>query len=97
MQMIRIEPGQRGPLSVPIQYDAEIEKILDHPILSTSKKNTKTEFLIHSKGKSAADAVWVKANDLWQFDAQIEDYLKIVSMRTSSSSGAGGLLDPQTT
>ena len=35
-----------------------------------------------------------KAKDLWMFDAQIEDYLKNVSMRTSSSSGLGGLLDP---
>ena len=94
MQMIRIEPGQRGPLSVPIQYDAEIEKILDHRVLVTSKKITKTEFLVHWKGKSAVDAIWEKAKDLWQFDAQIEDYLKIVSMRTSSSSGADGLLDP---
>ncbi|KAH0665380.1 hypothetical protein KY285_026586 [Solanum tuberosum] len=32
---------------------------------------------------------------LWaQFDDQIDDYLKIVSMRTSSSSGAGGLFNP---
>ena len=65
--------------------------------MGTSKKNRKTELLVHWKGKSAVDAVWEKAKDLWQFDAQIEDYLKIVSMRTSSSSGADGLLDPQST
>ena len=76
--------SKRAPPSVPTQYDAEIEKILDHRVLGTSKKNTKTEFLVHWKGKSAADAVWEKAKDLWQFDAQIEDYLKTVSMRTSS-------------
>ena len=85
--------SKRALLSVPTQYDAEIEKILDHRVLGTSKKNTKTEFLVHWKGKSAVDAVWEKAKDLWQFDAQIEDYLKTVTMRTSSSSGAGGLLD----
>ncbi|XP_015084310.1 uncharacterized protein LOC107027747 [Solanum pennellii] len=89
--------SKRAPPSVPTQYDAEIEKILDHRVLGTSKKNTKTEFLVHWKGKSAADAVWEKAKDLWQFDAQSDDYLKTVSMRTSSSSGAGGLLDPQST
>ncbi|XP_069151856.1 uncharacterized protein [Solanum lycopersicum] len=89
--------SKRAPPSVPTQYDAEIEKILDHRVLGTSKKNSKTEFLVHWKGKSVADAVWEKAKDLWQFDAQIEDYLKTVSMRTSSSSGVGGLLDPQST
>ena len=87
--------SKRAPPSVRTQYDAEIEKILYHRVLGTSKKNTKTEFLVHWEGKSAADAVWEKAKDLWQFDAQIDDYLKTVSMRTSSSSGAGGLLDPQ--
>ena len=74
--------SKRAPPSVPTQYDAEIEKILDHRVLGTSKKNTKTEFLVHWKGKSAADAVWEKAKDLWQFDAQIEDYRKTVSIRT---------------
>ena len=89
--------SKRAPPFVPTQYDVEIEKILDHRVLGTSKRNTKIEFLVHWKGKSAADAVWEKAKDLWQFDAQIEDYLKTVSMRTSSSSGVGGLLDLQTT
>ena len=73
--------SKRAPPSVPTQYDAEIEKILDHRVLGTSKKNTKTEFLVHWKGKSAADVAWEKAKDLWQFDAQIEDYLKTVSIR----------------
>ena len=53
----------------------------------------KTKFLIHLKGKSATDLVWEKAKDLWKFDAQINNYLKTVSMRASSSSGEGGLLD----
>ncbi|KAH0765051.1 hypothetical protein KY285_000922 [Solanum tuberosum] len=75
--------SKRAPPSIPTQFDAEIEKILDHRVVGTSKKNTKTEFLIHWKGKSVADAVWEKAKDLWQFDDQIDDYLKKVSMRTS--------------
>ena len=51
---------------VPTQFNVEIEKILDHQVLGTSKKNTKTEFLIHWKGKGAVDAVWEKSKDLWQ-------------------------------
>ena len=73
--------------------DAEIEKILDHRVLATSKKNTKTELFIHWKGKSVADVVWEKSKDLWDFDSQIDYYLRTVSMRTSSSIGAGGMLD----
>ena len=37
-----INRSKRDPPSVPTQYDAEIEKILDHRVLGTSKKNTKT-------------------------------------------------------
>ena len=39
--------SERAPPSVPTQYDAEIDKILDHRVLGTSKKNAKTEFLVH--------------------------------------------------
>ena len=74
--------SKRAPPSVPTQFDVEIEKILDHQVLGTSKKNKKTNFLIHWKGKSATDAVWEKAKDLRQFDAQIDDYIKSVLMRT---------------
>ena len=56
--------SKRAPPSVPTHYDAEIEKILYHRVLGTSKKNTKPEFLVHWKGRSAADAVWEKAKDL---------------------------------
>ena len=49
--------SKRAPLSVHTQYDVEIEKILDHRVLGRSKKNTKTEFLVHWKGKSAVDIV----------------------------------------
>ncbi|KAH0693252.1 hypothetical protein KY285_020349 [Solanum tuberosum] len=60
--------SKRAPPSIPTQFDAEIEKILDHRVVGT---------------------IWEKPKDLWQFDDQIEDYLKTVSMRTSSSSGVG--------
>ena len=70
MQMIRIKNrSKRAPPLVPTQYHAEIEKILDHRVLGTSKKNTKTEFLVHLKGKSAADEVLEKAKDICLFDA----------------------------
>ena len=49
--------SKRAPPSVPTQYVAKIKKIIDHCVSGTSKKNTKTEFLVHWKGKSAADAI----------------------------------------
>ena len=56
--------SKRAPPSVPTQYDSEIEKILDHRDMGTSKKNIKTKFLVYWKGKSAADAVWEKGERL---------------------------------
>ena len=86
--------SKRAPAVVRTQFDAEIEKILDHRVLGV-KKNRRTEFLIQWKGKQEADATWEKTKSLWQFDKQLEDYLKTASTRASSSTGGGGLLDPQ--
>ena len=80
--------------SVSTQFDDKIEKILDRRVMGTSKKNTNKKFLIHRKGKSAVDENWEKENDFWNFYAQINEYLKTVSIRTTSSNFAGGLLDP---
>lgn len=35
---------KRAPLSIPIQFDADIEEILDHRVVSKRKKNTNTKF-----------------------------------------------------
>ena len=56
--------SKRPPLSIPKQFDAKTEKSLDHRVFGTSKKNTKIEFLVHWKSKSAVDAIWEKAKDL---------------------------------
>ncbi|KAH0748393.1 hypothetical protein KY290_027625 [Solanum tuberosum] len=82
MQMIRTGTDQRGILH---QYL--------HSLMLRFRRSLITG-LWAQKGKSVADAVWEKARGLRQFDDQIDDYLKIVSMRTSSSSGAGGLFNP---
>ncbi|OIT40166.1 hypothetical protein A4A49_53752, partial [Nicotiana attenuata] len=86
--------SKRAPAVAHTQFDAEIEKILDHRVLG-AKKNRRTEFLIQWKGRQEADATWEKTKSLWQFDKQLEDYLKTASTRASSSTGGGGLLDPQ--
>ncbi|XP_070035239.1 uncharacterized protein [Nicotiana tomentosiformis] len=82
---------KRTPPEVRTQLEEEIENILDHRILGMHKKNMQTEFLIQWKGKPEADATWEKGTSLWQYEQQIEDYLKLASTRTSSSIGGGGL------
>ena len=85
---------KRAPPEVCTQIEDEIENILDHRVLGMHKKNRQTEFLIQWKGKPEADATWEKGNSLWQFENQIEDYLKSASTRASSSTSGGGLLAP---
>ncbi|OIT07293.1 hypothetical protein A4A49_66143 [Nicotiana attenuata] len=70
------------------------EKILEHRVLGMHKKNRQTQFLIQWKGKPEADTTWEKGASLWQYEQQIEDYLKSASTRASSSTSGGGLLAP---
>ncbi|KAF3662453.1 hypothetical protein FXO37_12442 [Capsicum annuum] len=90
------DPGRnkskRAPPLISKQYKAKMVKILDYRIVGNIKKNTKTEFLVQWEGRSEEDAVWEKAQNLWQFDKQIEDYLKTTSTRASSSSAGGAFL-----
>ncbi|KAF3674437.1 hypothetical protein FXO37_06399 [Capsicum annuum] len=62
-------------------------------VVTLKEKCTKTDFLIHWKGSSEENTVWEKAQNLWKFYKQIEDYLKTTSTRALSSSGRGALLD----
>ncbi|OIT28827.1 hypothetical protein A4A49_53865 [Nicotiana attenuata] len=85
---------KRAPPEVHTQLEEEIEKILDHRVLGMHKKNRRTKFLIQWKGKPEADATWEKGASLWQYEQQIEKYLKSASTRASSSTSGGGLLAP---
>lgn len=85
--------SKRDPLMNLKQYNTKIVKRLN--VVGNNKRNTNTKFLIHWKGKSEEVAVWEKAQNFFQFDKKIEDYLKTTSMRASSSFGWGTLLDPQ--
>lgn len=42
---------KRAPTVVNTEFEAEIEKILDHWVLEKRKKNMRTEFLLHCKGQ----------------------------------------------
>ncbi|KAH0661588.1 hypothetical protein KY284_026519 [Solanum tuberosum] len=81
MQMIRTGTDRRGILH---QYL--------HSLMLRFRRSLITG--LWAQVRRTERLIWEKATDLRQFDDQIDDYLKIVSMRTSSSSGAGGLLNP---
>ncbi|KAL9162466.1 hypothetical protein ABFS82_07G091600 [Erythranthe guttata] len=81
------------------EFEREIQQILDHKTQGQSKKNRRTEFLIHWKNSEVADATWEKAVNLWQFEDELARYwenLKRVnsSTRPSNTAGGGGLLPP---
>ncbi|KAG5620468.1 hypothetical protein H5410_005686 [Solanum commersonii] len=67
------------------KFEVKIEEILDHQVVGNSKRNTKTEFLVRLTGKAKNDAIWEKSKDMWQFDKQVDDYVKTASTRVLSS------------
>ncbi|KAG8638589.1 hypothetical protein MANES_14G045351v8, partial [Manihot esculenta] len=86
--------AKRAPPVVRKQFDDQIGEILDHRTLGQSKKNRRTEFLIQWKDKPVSEATWERDTTLWQFEEQIEDYLRALPTRTLAPFGGGGLLDP---
>ena len=85
----------KRPLSViRKQLGKEVESILDHKTEGMSKKNWRTHYLVKWNGFSDSDASWEKDVKLWQFERQIENYLKTLPTRTSAFSSEGGLLAP---
>ena len=86
--------AKRAPPVIRKQFDKDVEKVLAHRTAGQSKKNRRTDYLIHWKGSSEVDATWERVVTLWQFEKQIRAYLDTTPTRTSGSSGGGGLLAP---
>ena len=86
--------GKRAPPVIRVQFEKKVKKVLDHRTQGMSKKNRRTDYLVQWEGEEEADATWEKGVTLWQFEDQIREYWNHPSMRTSSSFGGGGLLDP---
>lgn len=85
---------KRAPPVVRKQFDRQVEEILNHETKGMSKKNRRTFDLVKWKGLPSSEASWEKDTTLWLFEKEIKAYLEKCSMRASSSSGGGGLLDP---
>lgn len=64
------------------------------PTCVNSKKNWRMKYLVAWKGLPMLEASREKEATLWQFKYKIQEYLRSVLMRASSSSSGGGLLAP---
>ncbi|KAG8369571.1 hypothetical protein BUALT_Bualt14G0027200 [Buddleja alternifolia] len=89
----------QAPPVIRQEFDKDVQRILSHRTKGQSKKNRRTDYLVHWKGESKEDATWERDVTLWQFEKKIDEYLKrtgtsLTSMRASSSVGGGSLLAP---
>lgn len=86
--------AKRAPPVIQKQFDRGVERILDHKTEGQSKKNRRTSYLVKWENSPDRESSWEKAETLWQFEKQVEEYLQTLPTRTSASSSGGGLLAP---
>ncbi|KAH7845877.1 hypothetical protein Vadar_006951 [Vaccinium darrowii] len=86
--------AKRAPPVIQKQFDRGVERILDHKTEGQSKKNRRTSYLVKWENSPVREASWEKAETLWQFEKQVEEYLQTLPTRTSASPSGGGLLAP---
>ncbi|KAK4397570.1 hypothetical protein Sango_1593600 [Sesamum angolense] len=56
------------------EFEKTVLKILDHRMIGQSKKNRRTDYLVHWSGESEADATWEQDVTLWQFEEKLDEY-----------------------
>ena len=61
-----------------------------------NRKNKWTEYLIHWKGKPVSEASWENGATLWQFKDQINEYARLKSTRSTTTSSGEGFVSPST-
>ncbi|KAK4380950.1 RNA-directed DNA polymerase [Sesamum angolense] len=59
------------------QFEKKMLKILDHRTMGQSKKNRRTDYLVHWLGESKADATWERDVTLWQFKEKLDEYWEV--------------------
>jgi len=70
-----------------------VDRILNKKVTGYRKGgNMRTYYLVKWKGTAESEASWEKASTLWQFEKEVKAFENILPMRTSASSGGGGLL-----
>ncbi|KAL0461931.1 UNVERIFIED_CONTAM: hypothetical protein Slati_0080700 [Sesamum latifolium] len=90
------QQAQRALPVIRKEFEKTVLKFLDHRTMGQSKKNRRTDYLVHWAGESEADATWEWDVTLWQFENKFDEYWaakegRTQPTRTSGSSGGGGL------
>ena len=74
-----------------VEFSKEIASILQDRKMS-NWKNKWTKYLIHWKGTPIGEASWEKGTTLWQFEDQINEYVRLKSIRMTTTSSWGELV-----
>ena len=87
--------AKRNLPMIKVELGKEIASILQDRKMG-NWKNKWTEYLIHWKGTPVSEASWEKGATLWQFEDQINEYARLKSLRTTTTSSGGGFVTPST-
>ncbi|KAL0368286.1 UNVERIFIED_CONTAM: Transposon Tf2-12 polyprotein [Sesamum calycinum] len=88
---------QRAPPVIRKEFEKTVLKILDHRTMGQSKKNRRTDYLVHWSGESEADATWERDVTLWQFEGKLDEYWAVrdgVTPTRASGSSGGVVCNP---
>ena len=86
--------AKRNPPMIRVEFGKEIASILQNRKMG-NWKNKGTEYLIHWKGTPINEASCEKGATLWQFEDLINEYARLKSTRTTTTSSGEGLLAPR--
>ena len=87
--------AKQNPSMIRVEFGKDIAGILQDKTMG-NWKNKWTEYLIHWKGTPVNEASWEKGATLWLFKDQINEYARLKSSRTMTTSSGGGFVRPST-
>ena len=65
--------------------------------MGANRKNIRTDYLVKWKGKEILEATWEKDVTLWQFENQVQEYLKNKLTWALTLVCGGGFVSPSQT
>ncbi|KAK4384458.1 hypothetical protein Sango_3058600 [Sesamum angolense] len=83
---------QRALLVIRKEFEKTMLKILDHKTMGQSKKNRRTDYLVHWSGESETDATWEWDVTLWQFEEKLDEYWAVREGVTPPTRASGSLV-----
>ena len=76
------------------QFDKEVEKIMNHKTMETSRKNRRIDYLVQWQDGPESNALWEQDVTLWHFEGAVKAYLQDKSTGASTLGGGGGFVTP---